>query len=158
MGIDTSVGAAFYKAQYAVNEKFPLEGNVYISMSDKDKDAGIKIAKDFETAGFKILASRGTAKSLQENGINGVQIVNKISDGRPNIVDYIKNGDINLVINTTSGQKSRGDGEIIRRNAVSNGIFYVTTVEGAEECVSAIKEMKTRDIKVISMQEYYAAK
>ena len=158
MGIDTTVGAAFYKAQYAVNANFPLEGNVYISIADNDKDSAISIAKSFETAGFKILASRGTAKFLGENGINDVQIVNKISDGRPNVVDYIKNGDINILINTTSGQKSRGDGEIIRRNAVSNGIFYVTTIEGAEESVTAINEMKQKDIKVMAMQDYYAMK
>lgn len=156
MGIDMKVGLSFYKAQYSVNEKFPLEGAVYISVSDDDKQDSLGFAKEFSELGFKMYASRGTAKFYEDNGIKGITVVNKIKDGRPNVVDFIKNGEVNVVINTTKGQKSVGDGEIIRRNAVSNGTFYVTTVAGAIQTVNAIKELKKQDINVISIQEYYA--
>jgi len=155
MGIDKNLGLSFYKAQYAVNENFPLSGSVYISVADEDKDEILKIAEMFDDLDFTIYASRGTAKFLIENGINRLEVINKIKEGRPNIVDFIKNDKIDLIINTTKGKNARGDGEVIRRNAVINGIHYVTTVSGARETAKAIKEMRENKISVSSLQEYY---
>lgn len=155
MGIDKSVGLSFYKSQYAVTEDFPTKGSVYISVSDEDKEEILPVAKVFSELGFRIYASRGTAKYLIENGINKLEVINKIKEGRPNIVDFIKNDDINLIINTTQGKNARGDGEVIRRNAVTNGIHYVTTMAAAKETVRAIKEINEKNITVMSLQEYY---
>lgn len=155
MGIDKSVGLSFYKSQYAVTEDFPTKGSVYISVSDEDKEEILPVAKVFSELGFRIYASRGTAKYLIENGINKLEVINKIKEGRPNIVDFIKNDDINLIINTTQGKNARGDGEVIRRNAVTNGIHYVTTMAAAKETARAIKEINEKNITVMSLQEYY---
>jgi len=157
MGIDKNVELSFYKSQYAVIEDFPKKGSVYISVSDADKEGILESAKIFESLNFKILASRGTAKYLIANGINKLEVVNKIREGRPNIVDYLKNNELDLVINTAQGKSARGDGEILRRNAVSNGIHYVTTLAAAKETAKAIKEINTKEITVMSIQEYYKA-
>lgn len=156
MGIDRSIGLSFYKAQYAVNEKFPTKGTVYISVADFDKDSIISVAEGFKKLGFTLLASSGTAEFLKSKGIDGIKIINKINEGRPNIIDYLKNREIDLVINTTYGKNARGDGEIIRRTSVSNGIHYVTTITGALETLQAIKEINEKDVSVLSLQEYYA--
>ncbi|BDU50083.1 carbamoyl-phosphate synthase large subunit [Haliovirga abyssi] len=155
MGIDLSVGRSFYKAQYAINENFPLSGSVYVSVADEDKAGILEVVKQFSALNFKIYASRGTARYLIENGINKLEVINKLKEGRPNIVDYIKNNKINLIINTTKGKNARGDGEIIRKNAVTNGIFYATTIAGAKETIDAIKEKVEKGINVFSLQEYY---
>ena len=156
MGIDKTVGQSFYKAQYAVTDKFPVEGAVYISICDEDKERILPMAKEYKALGFKLYASRGTARYLIENGLNKLEVINKIKEGRPNVVDFIKNEQLDLIINTTKGKDARGDGEILRRNAVSHGIHYVTTLAGAFETVGAIKAKKEKDINVISLQEYYA--
>ena len=155
MGIDSEVGLSFYKAQYAINEEFPLKGSVYISVANEDKKEILEIAKEFNKLGFKIYASRGTARYFIENGINKLEVINKLKEGRPNIVDFVKNEKIDLIINTTKGKTARGDGEVIRRNAVTHGIHYVTTVAGAKRTVEAIGDKNKKGITVKPIQEYY---
>ncbi|MGM0508736.1 MAG: carbamoyl-phosphate synthase large subunit [Fusobacteriota bacterium] len=155
MGIDYDMGISFYKAQYAVNKEFGTGNSVYISVADADKPKMVEIAKKFFELGSYIYASRGTAKYLIEHGINKIEVINKLKEGRPNILDFVKNEKIDLIINTTKGKTARGDGEVIRKNAVLHGIPYVTTVAGAKETAQAITQKKNTEIGVLSMQEYY---
>ncbi|MCX7759744.1 MAG: carbamoyl-phosphate synthase large subunit [Hydrogenothermaceae bacterium] len=152
MGIDKDFGLAFYKAQAATGSKLPLEGNVFISVADKDKPYIVDIAKDLVNMGFKIFATSGTYKFLKENGIE-VTIVNKLSEERPNIVDRIRNGEIVMVINTPSGKRERSDAYYIRRAAVTNKIPYYTTVRGAWAAVQGIKSFKEKGLDVYALQD-----
>ena len=129
MGIDQSFGLAFAKSQMAVGFKMPTQGTVFISVNDHHKDKIVPVAKTFQQMGFKILATKGTALYLLEHGI-GAGVVLKLSEGRPNIVDYIKNGDIQIVINTSIGRKSSRDACHIRRGALVYNILYTTTIAG----------------------------
>jgi carbamoyl-phosphate synthase large subunit len=106
MGIDTNFGAAFWKAQLGAGQELPTAGNVFVSVKNKDKRNVIFIAKILSDLGFKILATRGTSKVLANNGIN-VRLVNKVSEGRPHVVDMIKNGEIHFIINTPRMQERR---------------------------------------------------
>jgi len=154
MGIDRSFEIAFYKSQIAASNNLPLEGNVFISVKDEDKKKVVEIAKGFEEMGFKILATRGTAEYLRKHGVNA-KMVFKVGEGRPHIVDMIKNGEISLVVNTTFGAQSIRDSFSIRRSAVSYGVPYFTTIEGAMAAVRAIKCVKNRGFEVKPLQEYY---
>jgi len=154
MGIDRSFEIAFYKSQIAASNNLPLEGNVFISVKDEDKKKVVEIAKGFEEMGFKILATRGTAEYLRKYGVNA-KTVFKVGEGRPHIVDMIKNGEISLVVNTTFGAQSIRDSFSIRRSAVSYGVPYFTTVEGASAAVRAIRCLKKREFEVKPLQEYY---
>ncbi|MBP9013723.1 MAG: carbamoyl-phosphate synthase large subunit [Smithella sp.] len=153
MGIDQSFGLAFAKSQMAVGFKMPTQGTVFISVNDHHKDKIVPVAKTFQQMGFKILATKGTALYLLEHGI-GAGVVLKLSEGRPNIVDYIKNGDIQIVINTSIGRKSSRDACHIRRGALVYNILYTTTIAGARALAEATAAMKERDWQVCSLQEY----
>jgi len=153
MGIDQSFGMAFAKSQMAAGFKMPTQGTVFISVNDYHKDKIITVAEAFQKAGFKILATRGTALYLLEHGI-GAGVVLKISEGRPHIVDYIKNGDIQIVINTSIGRKSSGDAYHIRHSALIYNILYTTTVAGARALAESTTVMKERKWQVRSLQEY----
>ncbi|MEM0331640.1 MAG: carbamoyl-phosphate synthase large subunit, partial [Archaeoglobaceae archaeon] len=131
MGIDYDFGVAFYKAELAAGMKLPISGSVLVSLRDKDKnEKAIKLVKKFEELGFKILSTKGTAEFLQSNGIK-TEVVMKISEGRPNVVDMIINGQVSLIINTPSGRRGRSEGYEIRRTAVDFGVPYITTLAGA---------------------------
>ena len=153
MGIDQSFGLAFAKSQMAVGFKMPTQGTVFISVNDHHKDKIVSVAKTFQQMGFKILATKGTALYLLEHGI-GAGVVLKLSEGRPNIVDYIKNGDIQIVINTSIGRKSSQDAYHIRHGALVYNILYTTTIAGARALAEATAAMKERDWQVCSLQEY----
>ncbi len=153
MGIDQSFGLAFAKSQMAAGFKMPTQGTVFISVNDYHKDKIITVAEAFQKAGFKILATRGTALYLLEHGI-GAGVVLKISEGRPHIVDYIKNGDIQIVINTSIGRKSSGDAYHIRHSALIYNILYTTTIAGARALAEATTAIKERNWQVRSLQEY----
>jgi len=154
MGIDTEFGAAFAKAQTAASSPLPLSGTVFISVKDKDKPASLDIARRLVSAGFQIEATRGTADYLTGKGLS-VKIVNKVKEGRPHIVDHVKNGDIALVINTVGDMKSKQDSFSIRRTTLVKGIPYYTTIAGAKAAVSAIEAMKKKAIVIRSLQEYH---
>ncbi len=154
MGIDQSFGLAFAKSQMAAGFKIPKSGSIFISVHDDHKARIVDVAKSFEKLGFKILATVGTARYLSSRGIDAT-VVNKVSEGRPHIVDFIKNGDIQMVINTSVGRKSSRDAYHIRRGALTYNILYTTTLAGARALSEATKAMISEDWQVCPLQEYY---
>jgi len=154
MGIDYDFGLAYYKAELAAGMRLPLEGNVLLSVKDADKPKIVKIAKKFMELGFKIFATEGTAKYLKQNGIEA-ELALKVSQGRPNVVDMIINGQIQLIINTPSGKKGKTEGYEIRRAAVEYGVPYITTIPGAIAAAKAIEAIKKGEITVKSIHEYH---
>ncbi|MEM2177120.1 MAG: carbamoyl-phosphate synthase large subunit [Archaeoglobaceae archaeon] len=154
MGIDYDFGIAYYKAELSAGMRLPLTGNVLISVKDLDKPKIIGLAKRFAELGFKIFATEKTAKFLKEHGVE-VEVAFKVSQGRPNIVDMIINGQIDLIINTPSGKTGKTEGYEIRRAAVEYGVPYITTIPGAIAAVKAIETVKKGELKVKSIQEYH---
>lgn len=154
MGIDNNFGAAFLKSQLGAGQNLPLTGNVLLSVKNKDKRNIVFIAKILFDLGFKIYATKGTGKILMNNGID-VKIVNKVSEGRPHIVDMIKNSELQLIINTPSGGHPKKDEISIRANAVQYKVPYTTTLSGAQAVVNAIESMKKGGLLVKAVQDYY---
>jgi len=155
MGIDADLGSAYAKAQMAAAPALPDGGNVFISVKDRDKAAVAPIAKDFADLGFTIYATAGTAAVLKENGIPA-NLLHRIHEGRPNVLDMIKNGEINFIINTPSGQQPRLDEIAIRSAAVANRIATMTTLRGARASADAIRAIREHGLSVKSLQEYHA--
>lgn len=131
----------------------PDSGTVFISVNDSDKLNSIPIARDLHEIGFRLVATAGTAKELKRNGIP-VKSVFKVGEGRPNVVDGIKNGEVNLVINTPMGAQARYDEESIGRSCIQKGIQAITTLSGAAAVVRAIR-LAGKKIEVKSIQEYH---
>ncbi len=154
MGIDEDFGLAYFKAQAATGSILPTEGNVFISVADKDKESIIEVAENLVDLGFNIYATKGTHKFLKQNGIDSF-LVNKLSEERPNIVDRIRNGEIKMIINTPSGKRERSDAYYIRRAAVEHKIPYFTTVRGAVATVKAIKSYLEKSFDVKPLQEMF---
>jgi carbamoyl-phosphate synthase large subunit len=154
MGIDMDFGLAFAKSQMAAGVSIPLKGRVFISVMNKDKRHIVFIAKKLTDLGFEVMATKGTAKVLANNGIP-VQTVFKVGEGRPDIVDRIKNGEIHLVINTPSGKKPKADKVTIRSQSVAHNIPCITTLSGASAAVNGIESLLKRRISVNSLQEYH---
>ncbi len=155
LGIADSFGMAYYKALEAANQRLPLKGNVLITVSDEDKKESLQVAKRFANLGFKIYATRGTHKFLKDNGINA-EIINKMHEGRPNIVDAIKNKEINLIINTPSGKLGKHDDSYIRKSAIKYKVPYITTLAAGIAASRGIEAYKNRKSEVKSLQEYHA--
>ena len=155
MGIDRDFGLAFAKSQLAAGQQLPLSGTVFISVKDEDKMAMLKAAFLFYDLGFKIVATKGTSAYLHQHGIRS-QPVLKVREGRPHILDMMKNGDIQLVINTTSSKRAVSESYSIRRTALTMGIPYTTTLAGARATVLAIKAMIDGELEVRPLQEYHA--
>ncbi len=153
MGIDTSFGMAFYKSQIAAGQALPKTGKVFISVKNQDKRNIVFIAKKLEDMGFEILATKGTHKALRSNNIKA-EAVGKIGEGSQKILEYIKSGKINLIINTPSGQKSQSDSKPIRSAAVMRGIPCITTISGSQAAVNGIEATLKNDFQVKSIQEY----
>jgi len=154
MGIDEDFGMAYAKSQMAAGQTLPLKGTVFISVMNKDKRHVIFIAKKLIDLGFHIVATTGTAKVLAKNGIP-VKPVYKVNEGRPHIIDLMKNGEIHLIINTPSGKKPKADEVAIRSEAVIHDIPCITTISGASAAVNGIESMARRGISVQSIQEYH---
>jgi len=154
MGIDMNFGAAFLKAQLGAGQDLPASGNILLSVKNKDKRNVVFIAKKLSDLGFKIFATKGTGKVLVNNGIN-VAFTNKVSEGRPHIVDMIKNGELQFIINTPSGRNPMQDEVSIRSSAVQYKIPYTTTLSGAQAMVNAIEHIKKGGLKVKALQDYY---
>jgi len=154
MGIANSFGLAFAKSQLAAGQRLPLSGTVFISAKDKDKRALADTAAILHELGFKIVATRGTASFLSHCEIPN-RPVNKVREGRPHAVDMIKNGQIDLVINTTSNKKAVSESYSIRRTALTFNIPYTTTLAGARATTLAIKSMIQGDLEVKTIQEYH---
>jgi len=153
MGISNSMGESFRRASISAGNKVPNSGKVFISVNDGDKMDIIPIARDLNEIGFKLIATSGTAKELKRNGLQ-VESVFKVGEGRPNVLDGIKNGEVNLVINTPMGARARYDEESIGRACIQKGIEAITTLSGAEAAVRAIR-LGGRKIEVKSIQEYH---
>jgi carbamoyl-phosphate synthase large subunit len=127
---------------------------VFISVKDADKAAALPVAMGLFNLGFKILATKGTSRFLMENGVIN-EPVNKVREGRPHVVDMIKNGEIHLVINTTSDKKAIAESYSIRRASLTRNVPYTTTLAGAKATLSAIRSMSQEDLKVRTIQEYH---
>ena len=153
MGISKTLGESFRRALISAGNIIPTKGTVFISVNDADKLDVIPIARDLTEIGFELAATSGTAKELIRNGLNAVSLF-KVGEGRPNVVDGIKNKEINLVINTPMGAQSRFDEEAIGKACINHGILAITTLSGANAAVRAIRS-ETSSIKVQSIQEYY---
>ncbi|NPA15848.1 MAG: carbamoyl-phosphate synthase large subunit [Deferribacteres bacterium] len=154
MGIDRTFPIAYYKAQEAAGNRLPLKGCVFVSVKDEDKPAIVEVVAKLKELGFRVVSTRGTAEFLKRHGLE-VDVVNKVHEGRPHIVDLMKNGEIDMVINTTYGGKARKDSYVIRRTALNYGIPYFTTVAGALAAVKGIEARIKGEITVRSIQEYH---
>ncbi len=155
MGIDTSFGMAFAKSQFAAGQHLPLSGVVFMSIRDRDKEACVEIARSLKASGFDIIATRGTWEYLKQHGVENRRVF-KVSQGRPNVVDLMKNGEIALVINTPSGKNTVSDSYQLRRTALEYEIPYFTTVAGARAAARAISALISRKLDVQPVQEYYS--
>ncbi|GAB6143033.1 carbamoyl-phosphate synthase large subunit [Desulfocicer niacini] len=154
MGIDADLGAAVAKAQLGAGQNLPVEGNVFISVQDSDKMAALPLARDFYDMGFKILATRGTAMFLEDHSIPA-KVVEKVSTGRPHVVDAVKNSEIQLILNTGANRQTKRDGYEIRRAAIRFKIPYATTTDGAKAICKAIKALKREPLTVKAIQDYH---
>ncbi|MDJ0597526.1 MAG: carbamoyl-phosphate synthase large subunit [Crocosphaera sp.] len=154
MGIDEDFGKAFAKAEIAAGVDLATSGTVFVSMSDRDKVLTVPVVKDLVDLGFKVVATSGTQKVLEENGIEGVEVVLKLHEGRPHVIDWIKNKQIQFIINTPSGEDSQIDGRKIRRTALDYKLPIITTIAGAKATVAAIRSLQTEPLEVKALQDY----
>ncbi|HLN56187.1 MAG TPA: carbamoyl-phosphate synthase large subunit [Bacteroidales bacterium] len=154
LGMADTYGMAFFKAQEATGVPLPVKGNVLITIADRDKDRIIDTAQNFRDMGFTIIATGGTRKFLAEHGVESTLIL-KVHEGRPNIVDAIKNGEIQLVVNTPAGRLSEYDDSYIRKNAIKYKIPYITTTSAARSSAQGIKDRQNGAYSVKSLQQYH---
>jgi carbamoyl-phosphate synthase large subunit len=154
MGIDTDFGKAFAKAEIAAGVDLALSGTVFVSMNERDKGAIVPVVRDLIDLGFQIVATSGTRRALRENGIEDVELILKLHEGRPHVIDSIKNHQIQLIINTPTGEESQTDAQLIRRMAVDYKLPIVTTIAGAKATVAAIRSLKSEPLEVKALQEY----
>ena len=155
MGLDTDFGRSFAKAQLAAGVRLPTSGRVFVSVRDDDKDAMVEIARGLKAQGFEIVATRGTARVLADAGIQ-VELVKKAHEGRPNIIDQIKDRRIDMVFNTTAGSQAISDSYSLRRETLMNKVPYFTTVAGCRATVQAIAAIRAGTLEVRSLQSYSA--
>ena len=156
LGLSRSFGEAFYKAQEATQTKLPLDGTVLISVSNRDKPEVVEVAQDFVRAGFKIIASKHTCELLRANNIEAEKI-NKLQEGRPNMLDLITNEKIDIIVNTPSGKESKHDDSYLRKAAIKKKVPYVTTMAAAKAAVKGILTVKEHgSSEVKSLQELHS--
>jgi carbamoyl-phosphate synthase large subunit len=155
MGIDSEFGPAYAKAQLGARQNLPASGTVFISVKDADKPAVLPVASQFNRLGFKIVSTQGTHSHLKAHGIPN-KIINKVSLGRPHVVDAIKNGKIQFIINTGLGDTPRQDGYLIRRAAIKFNIPYTTTIAGATAMSKGITALIEKKLSIKTVQEYHA--
>lgn len=156
LGLSRSFGEAFYKAQEATQTKLPLDGTVLISVSNRDKPEVVEVAQDFVRAGFKIIASKHTCELLRANNIEAEKI-NKLQEGRPNMLDLITNEKIDIIVNTPSGKESKNDDSYLRKAAIKKKVPYVTTMAAAKAAVKGILTVKEHgSSEVKSLQELHS--
>ncbi|MDP2753416.1 MAG: carbamoyl-phosphate synthase large subunit [Nitrospirota bacterium] len=157
MGIDEDFGIAFGKSQISCGNRIPLSGKIFISLKDKDKPPSVLIVKKLLELGLSVIATRGTAMYLKNHGLD-VEVINKVAEGRPHIVDLIKNKEINFVINTVSGAQAQKDSFSIRQSALQYRVPFTTTISGAIAVVNAIDMLKKKQVNIKSIQEYHKNK
>ena len=154
MGIGENFGIAFAKAQAAAGYELPKSGTVFISVHDGDKAKALPVARKFLQLGFKLIATAGTARFLEKNGIPADHVY-KFKEGRPHVVDKIKSGEIQLVVNTSLGKKTTSDSYEIRRTTLIYNIPYATTIAGAQAIAEAVLALQKGDWDVKTLQEYH---
>ena len=152
MGLDEDLGLALAKSQIAANVRLPLKGTVFISVRHPDKPAVLPVAAKLAELGFNIIATQGTAAKLQEAGIPCSQI-NKISQGRPHILDKLQNGEVQLIVNTSAGNRTTEDSYSIRRAALDYHIPYCTTITGGLAVANALASLLHKKMEVMTIQE-----
>ncbi|HMP89512.1 MAG TPA: carbamoyl-phosphate synthase large subunit [Kiritimatiellia bacterium] len=156
MGIDMTFELAYWKSQIAAGQKLPKEGGVFLSARDSDKPWMVEVGKKLAAMNFKIIATEGTAQSLEQNGVHS-SVVHKLVEGQsPNVIDLMKQGAIHMVVNTPSSLVARADEIIIRTEAISRGIPIITTQDGAYATVNAIEKVKDSGWSVRALQDYHA--
>jgi len=152
MGVAADFPSAYAKSQLAIDYSLPTEGTAFVSVCDRDKRAIVPVARHLHSLGFRIMSTRGTARLLKAAGVP-VDEVRKVHEGRPNIVDAIVNGDVQLVINTPFGRETRSDGYHIRTAAVEHGVSNITTLAAAQASVQAIEAIQRGGLDVIALQD-----
>ncbi len=153
MGLDKRFDMAYAKSQIGAGATLPHSGCAFISVRQSDRHRAVAVARKLSQIGFSLIATQGTARQLQEAGMD-VTPINKVYQGQPHIVDAMKNGDVQLVVNTTEGEKSLADSKSIRRTALATKTPYYTTLEGALAAAEAIAAMQQHDFEVLSLQDY----
>jgi carbamoyl-phosphate synthase large subunit len=156
MGLDRSFAMAFGKAQLGAGNDLPRDGVVYVSVRDEDKPRVTEACRRLVGAGYRILASDGTARHLVAQGV-AAERINKVAEGRPHVEDAIRNRQVQLVINTTEGAKAVSDSKPIRRAALMQKVPYFTTVKGAVAVADALVALKNGELEVHTLQSYCAA-
>ncbi|MFM7438480.1 MAG: carbamoyl phosphate synthase large subunit, partial [Snowella sp.] len=156
MGIDSDFGKAFAKAEIAAGVRLAIAGTVFVSMSDRDKAAIVPVVRDLQELGFKVVATSGTQKVLAQNGIDNVEVILKLHEGRPHVLDWIKNDQIQFIVNTPGGEESQLDGRTIRRAALDYKLPIITTIAGAKATVAAIRSLQSEPLEVKALQDYIA--
>ena len=154
MGIDRNFNLAFAKAQLGAGDRLPTDGRVFVSVKDSDKPRIIGAVKQLAAWGWKVIATGGTADYLAGEGVN-VERVNKVAEGRPHIVDRIKDGDVQLIFNTTEGWQSLQDSQSIRASALGGDVAYYTTAAGSDAATHAIGALRSHSLEVKPLQDYY---
>lgn len=154
MGMDKDLGVAYMKAELAAGQKVPLEGKVFLSVNDKDKKKIAETGQKLAALGYVLVATSGTAAVLQKAGLE-VETVAKIIEGRPNVLDMVKNNEVKLLINTPGGKETKADEAKIRSTAIMNNIPLVTTLAGARATVHGIEAVKKKGFNVRSLQDYH---
>jgi carbamoyl-phosphate synthase large subunit len=154
MGIDDSFGVAFAKAQVAASSSLPLQGTLFVSLNDNDKtERSLNVVRSFVRLGFNIIATEGTSAFLTQHGVRNRPVL-KASEGTLNIIDIIKNGWVQLIVNTPLGQVSRQDEHAIGRTAYEYKIPFITTLSAAASAAKSIEALRKRHLGVLSIQEY----
>jgi carbamoyl-phosphate synthase large subunit len=155
MGAAATFGEAFAKAQMAVGQELPTSGRVFISVNNSDKPNVLGVARDLGALGFGVVATRGTAAYLRAHGVDAATVF-KVNEGRPNVLDMVVNGSIQMIINTPLGRASFFDDRSVRRRAMLHGVPCITTLTGAAAAVSGIRALRERELTVRALQDYHA--
>jgi carbamoyl-phosphate synthase large subunit len=154
MGLSDDFGMAYAKSQIAAGSDLPMKGTAFLSVKNQDKDRAVEVGRKLHELGFKILATKGTCIKLIENNVPS-EFVRKVIEGRPNVVDLIIDGKIDLIINTTVDEQAIKDSFAIRRNALDKQVPYATTIRGAAAMAQAIETLQKRKMAVKAIQLYY---
>jgi carbamoyl-phosphate synthase large subunit len=157
MGLDRSFAVAFAKSQLGGGTRVPRAGTVFVSVRDEDKARIMEALKTLVSVGFKVIATSGTLRYLNEQGLPAAKI-NKVLEGRPHIVDAIKNGDVQLVFNTTEGAQALADSRSLRAAALLHKVPYYTTLSGAVAAAQGIKAFLAGDLEVRALQSYFSGR
>ena len=155
MGVSERFSIAFAKSQLAAGVHLPKSGRIFVSVSSRHKQKAVGLSKKLHEMGFEVLATEGTAKTLEENGIP-VERVKKLIEGHPNLIDHLKNEAVDLILNTPNGKGARTDEGKIRAAAVQHGVSCITTIQAAEAAVKAMEALRSESMEVQSLQERFA--